>query len=106
KPAPRQPRAHTSVGVATHNVLRDFWDLAPAERTPAAVEQLVRRSWIDVGFRDADQSAQWRARTTRQVTEYLRGIDRGRQPLGVERTVSLRTQTLGVTGRADRLREP
>jgi putative RecB family exonuclease len=103
KPAARQPRAHSSVGVATHNALRDFWDLPPVERTPAAVERLVRRSWIDVGFRDPDQSADWRARTTRRVTEYLRGLDRDRQPLGVERTVSLRTETLAVTGRLDRL---
>jgi len=103
KPQTRSPRAHTSVGVATHNVLRDFWDLAPVERTPAAVESLVRQSWIDVGFRDPEQSASWRARTTRRVTEYLRGVDRGRQPLGVERTVSLHTETLAVTGRLDRL---
>jgi putative RecB family exonuclease len=103
RPAVRPQRAHTSVGVATHNVLRDFWDLSPVERTPAAVERLVRQSWIDVGFRDADQSADWRARTTTRVTAYLRGIDRDRQPLGVERTVSLRTGTLAVTGRLDRL---
>jgi RecB family exonuclease len=103
KPVVRPPRAHTSVGVATHNALRDFWDLAPAGRTPAAVQALVERSWIDVGFRDAGQSADWRARTIRRVTEYLRGVDRGRQPLGVERTVSLHTETLAVTGRLDRL---
>jgi RecB family exonuclease len=103
RPAARSPRAHTSVGVATHNALRDFWDLATAERTPAGVERLVRQSWIDVGFRDPEQSARWRARTTSRVTEYLRGVDRDRQPLGVERTVSLHTETLAVTGRLDRL---
>ena len=103
KPAVRARRAHTSVGVATHNALRDFWDLAPIERTPTSVERLVRHSWIDTGFRDPDQSAQWRARTTTRVTAYLRGIDRDQQPLGVERTVSLRTETLAVTGRLDRL---
>jgi RecB family exonuclease len=103
RPATRKPRAHTSVGVATHNALRDFWDLAPFERTPASVEQLVRRSWIDVGFRDPEQSAQWLVRTTGRVTEYLRAVDRDKQPLGVERTVSLHTETLAVTGRLDRL---
>jgi len=103
RPAVRPPRAHTSVGVATHNVLRDFWDLTPLERTPARVERLVRESWIDVGFRDPEQSARWRDRTTRRVTEYLRGVDRERQPLGVERTVSFHTETLAVTGRLDRL---
>lgn len=103
KPAARQPRAHSSVGVSTHNALRDFWDLAPVERTPSAVQRLVRHSWIDVGFRDPDQSARWLARTTGRVTAYLRGIDRDRQPLGLERTVSLRTSRLAVTGRLDRL---
>ena len=92
RPAARRQRAHTSVGVVTHSVLRDFWDLAPAERTPAAVARLVRQSWIDVGFRDPEQSADWRARTTTRVTAYLRGVDRDQQPLGVE-----------VTGRLDRL---
>lgn len=103
KPAVRPQRAHTSIGVATHNALRDFWDLPQTERTPAAVERLIRKSWIDVGFRDPDQSADWLVRTTERVTAYLRGIDRVRQPLGVERTVSMRTKTLAVTGRIDRL---
>jgi putative RecB family exonuclease len=103
RPAVRPQRAHTSLGVATHNALRDFWDLTPPERTPVAVERLVRRAWIDVGFRDHDQCAHWRERTTRHVTAYLRGVDRERQPLGVERTVSMRTATLAVTGRLDRL---
>lgn len=103
RPLTRTPRAHTSVGVVTHKVLRDFWDLEPGERTPAAVQRLVRQSWIDVGFRDAEQSADWLARTTTRVTDYLRGVDRDRQPLGVERTVSLRTETLAMTGRLDRL---
>src|ERR1035437_9230669 len=106
RPATRSPRAHTCVGVATHNALRDFWDLAPAERTPTAVGQLVARSWIDVGFRDPDQSAHWRAPPTPRVTQYRGGTDRERQPLGVERTVSLRPQTLVVTGRVDRLDDP
>jgi len=103
RPAARSQRAHTSIGVATHNALRDFWDLPQAERTPAAVERLMRKSWIDVGFRDPDQCADWLVRTTERVTAYLRGIDRDRQPLGVERTVSMRTKTLAVTGRIDRL---
>jgi len=103
RPAARPQRAHTSVGMATHNALRDFWDLTPLARTPASVERLVGQAWVDVGFRDHEQSANWRARTTGRVTEYLRGIDRGGAPLGIERTVSLRTDTLALTGRLDRL---
>jgi RecB family exonuclease len=103
RPVARPQRAHTSMGVATHKALRDFWDLAPQERTPTSVGRLVRASWVEAGFRDPQQSAHWLARTTGRVTEYLRGVDRSRQPLGIERTVSLRTETLAVTGRLDRL---
>ncbi|HET8595870.1 MAG TPA: PD-(D/E)XK nuclease family protein [Intrasporangium sp.] len=103
RPAARAQRAHTSVGIATHNVLRDFWDLPHPHRTPAGVAELVRTSWIDAGFRDAEQSATWRLKVRDGVTNYLRGIDRHRQPLGIERSVSLRTDTIAVTGRIDRL---
>lgn len=103
KPPARPQRAHTSVGIATHNVLRDFWDLPPSQRTPAGVAELVRSSWIDVGFRDPEQSAAWRMRVREFVVEYLRGIDRERQPIGLERSVSLKTAAIAVTGRIDRL---
>ncbi|MEO7130676.1 MAG: PD-(D/E)XK nuclease family protein [Dermatophilaceae bacterium] len=103
RPAARSQRAHLSVGVATHNALRDFWDLPSAERTPAGVAEVVRASWIDVGFRDREQSAAWRLRVRGAVTDYLRGIDRERQPIGLERSVSLKTDEMVVTGRIDRL---
>lgn len=103
RPAARPQRAHTSVGIATHNVLRDFWDLPASQRTPQGVSELVRTSWIDVGFRDPEQSAAWRSRVRQAVTDYLRGIDRENQPVGIERSVSLKTDTIAVTGRIDRL---
>ena len=34
--------AHTSVGIAVHNALRDWWDLPAAQRTPGAGAELVR----------------------------------------------------------------
>ena len=103
RPTARPQRAHTSVGLATHNALRDFWDLPPQERTPAAVVELVRTSWIDVGFRDPEQSAAWRMRVRQAVTDYLRTTDRDRQPVGIERSVSLKTDEVAITGRVDRL---
>ena len=103
KPEARSQRAHTSVGIATHNVLRDFWDLPQSRRTPEGVAELVRTSWIDVGFRDPEQSASWRARVTESVVDYLRQVDRHRQPHGLERAVALRTDSITVTGRVDRL---
>lgn len=104
-PQARPQRAHTSVGVAVHNALRDWWDLAPAERTPQAGAELVRTSWIDVGFRDGDQSLEWRARAQQHVTAYLTEVDPAAQPLGIERTVSLKTESLALQGRIDRLDE-
>ncbi|HKX69029.1 MAG TPA: PD-(D/E)XK nuclease family protein [Intrasporangium sp.] len=103
KPEGRPQRAHTSVGIATHNVLRDFWDLPQSRRTPDGVAELVRASWIDVGFRDPEQSASWRVRVSESVVDYLREVDRRRQPLGLERGVALRTDSIAVTGRVDRL---
>jgi RecB family exonuclease len=103
RPEARSQRAHTSVGIATHNVLRDFWDLPAAARTPAGVAELVRTSWIDVGFRDPEQSAAWRLRVRDAVTEYLRAADREHQPVGLERSVSLKTDEVAITGRVDRL---
>lgn len=105
QPRPRKQRAHTSVGVATHSALRDFWDLPPVDRVPGAALQLVRQAWIEFGFRDEEQSARWRERTESQLTAYLRGVDPQAAPLGVERTVAMKTATLAITGRVDRLDE-
>jgi putative RecB family exonuclease len=102
-PRPRPQRAHTSFGVAVHNALRDWWDLPDAQRTAAAGAELVRTSWIELGFRDTDQSLRWRARAQEQVSAYLEGVDRSQQPLGIERTVSLKTERLALQGRVDRL---
>jgi putative RecB family exonuclease len=103
RPQARPQRAHTSVGIATHNALRDFWDLPAERRTPAGVAELVRSSWIDVGFRDPEQSAAWRLRVRDAVTDYLRASDRDNQPVGIERSVSLKTDEVAITGRIDRL---
>jgi RecB family exonuclease len=105
RPAPpsRPQRAHTSVGVAVHNALRDWWDLPVEQRSPAAGAELVRSSWIDVGFRDADQSLAWRQRAQGQVVAYLDEVDPSLQPLGIERTVSLKTDVFTLQGRVDRL---
>ena len=103
QPPPRPQRAHTSVGVAVHNALRDWWDLPDGQRTPEGGAELVRASWIDVGFRDPDQSARWRERSQARVAAYLADVDPHSQPLGIERTVSLKTPTLALQGRIDRL---
>ncbi|MFQ6169980.1 RecB family exonuclease [Oryzobacter sp. R7] len=100
-PEKRRPRAHTSLGTAVHNALRDWWDLP--ERRAEAGAGLVHRAWIDVGFRDAAQSGEWRARMQDAVTAYLGEVDPQRRPVGIERTVSFVSGELRLTGRVDRL---
>ena len=103
RPAPekRRQRAHTSLGNAVHNALRDWWDLPV--RTPAAGAGLVDRAWIDVGFRDGQQSREWRERMRAAVTAYLADVDPDTQPAGIERTVSFVSGDLRLSGRVDRL---
>ena len=103
RPSPerRRQRAHTSLGNAVHNALRDWWDLP--ERTPTTAAGLLDRSWIDVGFRDGEQSRQWRERMRGAVTAYVAGLDPSRQPVGIERTVSFVSGDLRLSGRVDRL---
>ena len=105
RPVPRPQRAHTSIGLATHNALRDWWDLPGDRRTPAAAAELVRTAWIATGFRDPDQSRRWRRTVTGEVAAYLEGVDPTRPPRGIERTVSIRTAALTLSGRVDRLDE-
>lgn len=101
RPAARPPRAHTSLGVAVHNALRDWWDLP--KPTPEAGGRLVERAWIDVGFRDAEQSRRWRERMSAAVEAYLARAGSTVRPVGIERTVSFVSEDLRVTGRVDRI---
>ena len=91
RPAPRPQRAHTSIGVAVHNALRDWWD--GSDRRPQAGARLVEAGWIEVGFRDPIQSQAWLERTRAEVTAYLQGVDPTRPPLGVERIAAFKTDT-------------
>ena len=84
RPTSRPQRAHTSVGLATHNALRDWWDLPRGERTASGGAALLRKAWIETGFRDDDQSGRWRSRVGGEV----RGLPRRRRPGRPSRAVS------------------
>jgi putative RecB family exonuclease len=103
RPAPAPPRAHTSLGVAVHSALASWWDLPVAERTPAAAARLVRGRWVSAGFRDEEQSERWRSRTAVETAAYVERLDPEHQPLGIERSVAVKTPTAVLSGRIDRL---
>ncbi len=99
------PWAHTSVGAAIHNALKRWYDLPPLVRTPEAAARLVEECWLTDGFRDDEQCNTWLARAQAMVQGYVSGLDPHEEPRGVERTVALRTETLAVSGRVDRIDE-
>ncbi|WP_306434482.1 RecB family exonuclease [Actinomadura roseirufa] len=105
RPMPsRGPRwAHNSVGSSVHNALAAWWRLPERERTPAAAGTLLARGWLTDGFRDAAQSAHWRDRARAMVERYVASLDPSDEPLGVERTVATRTDSIALSGRIDRL---
>ena len=89
--------------MAVHSALARWWDLAVDRRTPSAAAALVRSSWVRSGFRDEEQSERWRAKTAVETAAYAERLVPHEQPLGIERQVSMRTPTLVLTGRVDRL---
>jgi hypothetical protein len=104
-PAPGPPWAHLSFGSSVHQALRGWYDLPPSGRTSPAAGALVRRGWISDGYRDPEQSDAYRERAAAMVESYAAGLDPADEPAGVERTVALRTSTMAVSGRIDRLDE-
>ena len=97
------PWAHNSVGASVHNALAGWWKLPTGDRTPAAAGRLLTRGWLTDGFRDEAQSAAWRDRAREMTERYATGLDPRDEPLGVERTVATRTDSIAVSGRIDRL---
>lgn len=107
RPSPPKgpPWAHNSVGACVHNALAAWWRLPRPARTADAAGDLVQRGWLDDGFADRAQSLRHRERARRMVADYVAGVDPHEEPVGVERTVAVRTQRLAVSGRVDRLDE-
>ena len=64
---------------------------------------LVDRGWIDEGFADETQLVRCREHAIEMVQGYVAHLDPADEPLGVERTVATRTDTIAFSGRIDRL---
>lgn len=100
-----RPWAHNTLGAVVHLALARWWSLPPGVRAAAEGSRLVEQAWQSDGFRDAEQAARWRATAAAWVTQYLHGVEAGREPIGVERTVAVTTDALAITGRVDRVDE-
>ena len=105
RPAPPKgaPWAHNSMGAAVHTALAAWWMLPVASRTVPAARRLVHEKWVSLGFRDDQQSYDWRNRAADMAERYVATLDPSDEPLGIERTVAMRTSRLALSGRIDRL---
>lgn len=97
------PWARSTLGAVAHLALHRWWLLPRAHRTPDEGASLVERHWQTAGFRDAAQSLRACVATAGWVSAYLSGVDPSDEPVGVERTVAVRTRTLALSGRVDRI---
>lgn len=103
RPAKGGPWAHNTVGAVAHLALGRWWGLRTVDRTPEAAGRLAAAAWSDDGFRDAEQSARWKARTAAMVAGYAAELDPADEPVGIERSVAATTATLALSGRVDRI---
>ncbi|MDR2984477.1 MAG: PD-(D/E)XK nuclease family protein [Nocardiopsaceae bacterium] len=105
RPSPPKgpPWAHNSLGASVHNALAGWWRLKRAQRTPEAAARLLADGWINEGFSDDAQSAEYLRRSQTMVEEYVAKLDPACEPAGIERTVAAKTDLIAMSGRIDRL---
>jgi putative RecB family exonuclease len=102
RPRPAKPPQHAyrAVGIAAHSAMAALWDPdAPS------TDEAVRRVWPHQAFGDEARSARWLAIVQGWVVNQWFDVGSGRQPPAVERTVSLRTGVMALSGRVDVVRE-
>ncbi|HEV2088038.1 MAG TPA: PD-(D/E)XK nuclease family protein, partial [Cryptosporangiaceae bacterium] len=102
-PAKGPPWAHNALGATVHNVLRAWWALPRRRRTPEASRAVLVGAWIPDGYRDGDQQRVMRERAAGWIEDYLDTVDPDDEPVGLERVVAVKTETLALSGRIDRL---
>lgn len=105
KPAPAKgpPWAHNSLGAAVHTALANWWKRPLEQRTVDAAAQLLDRAWLLGGFRDDAQRDDARDRARAMVTRYVARLDPTHEPVGIERTVGIKTDSAALFGRVDRI---
>jgi RecB family exonuclease len=105
RPAPAKGPAwaHNSLGASVHTALRSWYVLPPDRRRPEALTTLLRATWVSEGYRDREQERVVFARALDWLEHYVEGLDPLDDPVGVERVVAVKTPTLALSGRVDRI---
>jgi putative RecB family exonuclease len=97
------PWAHNSLGASVHTALKNWYALPPERRSPDALPALLKATWVREGYRDDAQEHEAYRRALGWLESYVDGLDPDEEPVGVERTVAARTETLALSGRVDRI---
>jgi len=97
--------AHLSLGTSVHNALRAWWGQPGDRRERGFVVDLLTVHWQGGGYRDDEQESRLRAVATGWLTDYVSTQEPTDEPIGVERTVAVRTERLALSGRVDRIDE-
>jgi hypothetical protein len=103
----RKPWPWLTMGANVHAALTDFFSITPASgRTPAAIEDLLRKSWRRnrEGFADTQQEREYGERAIAQLRRFAETQKVGVQPLMVERFHEAPvSEGIVLMGRIDRL---
>jgi RecB family exonuclease len=102
-PVKGPPWAHNSLGASVHTALRSWYALPVARRLPEVLSTLLKATWVGEGYRDTEQERAAFGRALAWLEVYLAGQDPEDEPVGVERTVAMKTSTLALSGRVDRI---
>jgi putative RecB family exonuclease len=105
RPAPPKGPAwaHNSLGASVHTALRSWHGLAPDRRRPEVLPTLLKATWVSEGYRDPEQERAAFRQALEWLEGYLAGLDPAQEPVGVERVVGVKTATLALSGRVDRI---
>ena len=105
RPSPSKgpPWAHNSLGAAVHTALANWWKLPLLQRTVERAGTLVDDAWLLDGYRDSSQREAAQGRARLMVERYVAEVDPHDEPIGIERTVALKTDHAALFGRVDRI---
>lgn len=103
QPPKGPPWAHNSFGASAHQALASWWKEPADRRTAARAAELLDAGWLVDGYRDDAQREGARHRAREMVARYAGGLDPLREPVGVERTVAVKTANAALHGRVDRI---
>jgi RecB family exonuclease len=97
------PWAHNSLGAAVHSALAAWWKAPLERRTVEEIGRLLDECWLIDGYRDVAQRESTRARARAMLGRYVATLDPLDEPVGIERTVALKTDHAALYGRVDRI---